>query len=135
MLEDIGPVPFGYVKYRTHISFKEEPRAYLQSFTNNDKKVFINGKLVPVASKPDRFLEFPTKGYFQPGDNTVEISYELFGSTEFGETARMAELNGIESIRLGSSPDTPNRAEHLGDPDISRADERAPIGSGIHFQR
>lgn len=103
-LEDIGPVPFGYVKYRTHISFKEEPRAYLQSFTNNDKKVFINGKLVPNASKPDRFLEFPTKGYFQAGDNTVEISYELFGSTEFGETARMAELNGIESIRLGSIP-------------------------------
>lgn len=105
VLEEIGPVPFGYVKYRTRISFKDEPRAYLQSFTNNDKKVFINGKLVPDASKPDRSLEFPTKGYFQPGDNTVEISYELFGSTEFGETARMAELNGIESIRLGTRPD------------------------------
>ena len=105
VLEDIGPVPFGYVKYRARISFKDEPRAYLQSFTNNDKKVFINGKLISDASKPDRFLEFPTKGYFQPGDNTVEISYELFGSTEFGETARMAELNGIESIRLGTNPD------------------------------
>ena len=104
VLEDIGPVPFGYVKYRTHINFKDEPRAYLQSFTNNDKKVFINGKLVPGASKPDRFLEFPTKGYFQPGNNTVEISYELFGSTEFGETARMAELNGVDSIRLGTDP-------------------------------
>jgi Glycosyl hydrolases family 35/Beta-galactosidase, domain 2/Beta-galactosidase jelly roll domain len=108
VLEDIGPVPFGYVKYRTHISFKDEPRACLQSFTNNDKKIFINGKLVPGASKPDRFLEFPTKGYFQPSDNTVEISYELFGSTEFGETARMAELNGIESIRLGANPDQSN---------------------------
>jgi Glycosyl hydrolases family 35/Beta-galactosidase, domain 2/Beta-galactosidase second all-beta domain len=105
VLENIGPVPFGYVKYRAHIGFKDEPRAYLQSFTNNDKKVFINGKLIPGASKPDRFLEFPTKGYFQPGENTVEISYELFGSTEFGETARMAELNGIESIRLGTNPD------------------------------
>jgi len=105
VLEDIGPVPFGYVKYRTHISFKDEPKAYLQSFTNNDKKVFVNGKLVPAASKPDRFLEFPTKECFQPGDNTVEISYELFGSTEFGETARMAELNGIDSIRLGTNPD------------------------------
>jgi Glycosyl hydrolases family 35/Beta-galactosidase, domain 2/Beta-galactosidase jelly roll domain len=104
VLEDIGPVPFGYVKYSTHIDFKDEPRAYIQSFTNNDKKVFINAKLVPDASKPDRFLEFPTKGYFQPGDNTVEISYELFGSTEFGETARMAELNGVESIRLGTNP-------------------------------
>jgi hypothetical protein len=102
--EDIGPVPFGYVKYRTHISFEDQPRAYLQAFTNNDKKVFINGKLVPGASKPDRFLEFPTKGNFQKGDNTVEVSYELFGSTEFGETARMAELNGIESIRIGTDP-------------------------------
>ena len=105
VLEDIGPVPFGYVKYRTGISFKDEPRAYLESFTNNDKKVFINGKLVSGASKPDRFLEFPTRGYFQPGDNTVEISYELFGSTEFGETARMAELNGIKSIQLGTNSD------------------------------
>jgi hypothetical protein len=110
VLEDLGPVPYGYVKYRTQISFKDEPRAYLQSFTSNDKKVFVNGKLVPEASKPDRFLEFPTKKYFQPGDNTVEISYELFGSTEFGETARMAELNGIESIRLGANPDQPDIA-------------------------
>jgi hypothetical protein len=110
VLEDIGPVPYGYVKYRTQISFQDEPRAYLQALTNNDKKVFINGKLVPDASKPDRFLEFPTKKCFQPGDNTVEISYELFGSTEFGETARMAELNGIESIRLGTNPDHPNIA-------------------------
>jgi hypothetical protein len=110
VLEDSGPVPYGYVKYRTQISFKDEPRAYLQSFTNNDKKVFLNGKLVPDASKPDRFLEFPTKGHFQPGDNTVEISYELFGSTEFGETARMAELNGIDSLRLGTNPDGANMA-------------------------
>lgn len=105
VLEDLGPVPFGYVKYRAHIVFNDEPTAYLQAFTNNDKKVFINGRLVPEASKPDRFLAFPARGYFQPGDNQVEISYELFGSTEFGETARMAELNGIESIRLGTNPD------------------------------
>jgi hypothetical protein len=105
VLEDIGPIPFGYVKYRTRINFKDEPRAYLQAFTNNDKKVFVNGKLVSAASRPDRFLEFSTKDHFQPGENTVEISYELFGSTEFGETARMAELNGIDSIRLGTDPD------------------------------
>jgi hypothetical protein len=105
VLEDIGPVPFGYVKYRARINFNAEYQAYLQSFTTNDKKVFVNGKLVPEASKPDRFLEFSTKEFFRPGDNTVEVSYELFGSTEFGETARMAELNGIESIRLGADPD------------------------------
>jgi len=110
VLEDLGPVPYGYVKYRTLITFKDEPRAYLQAFTSNDKKVFINGRLVPDASKTDRFIEFPTRNYFQPGDNTVEISYELFGSTEFGETARMAELNGIESIRLGTDPGHPNIA-------------------------
>jgi hypothetical protein len=56
------------------------------------------------ASKVDRLVTFPTDD-FKHGRNTVAIAYELFGSTEFGETARMAELNGIESIRLGADPD------------------------------
>jgi hypothetical protein len=105
VLEDLGPVPFGYVKYRTHIAYKNERKAYLRAFVDNPKKVFINGMYVAAASKAERFVEFDTQGVFMPGDNTIEIAYELFGSTEFGETARMAELNGIDSLRLGADPE------------------------------
>jgi hypothetical protein len=102
VLEELGPIPYGYVKYRTRIRYRGESSAYLRAFTANPKKVFINGKYAPEASKPERFVEFAATEYFSSGDNTVEIAYELFGSTQWGETARMAELNGIDSLQLGT---------------------------------
>jgi hypothetical protein len=104
-LEDLGPVPFGYVKYRTTITYNGEPSLYLRSFTQNGKKVFINGRFVADASTSAAFIAFPAPEGMRHGDNAVEIVYELFGSTEFGETARMAELNGIESLTLGADSD------------------------------
>jgi len=104
-LEDMGPVPFGYVKYRAMITYDGEPALYLRSFTQNDKKVFINGRFVPGASTSAAFIAFTPPEGMRHGSNVVEIVYELFGSTEFGETARMAELNGIESLTLGSYAD------------------------------
>jgi hypothetical protein len=102
VLEEIGPIPYGYVKYRGEISFAGEPRMYISAFTDDGKKVFVNGKFVPEASKAEKFVEFATASYLQRGRNTVEISYELFGSTEFGTEVQMAELKGIESVRLGA---------------------------------
>lgn len=106
VLEDLGPVPYGYVKYWAHFSFNGETIMYFSAFTDNDKKVFLNGKYVAEASKPGRFVGFSPAPYLQRGDNLVEISYELFGSTEFGEEERMAELNGIDALRLGPDPQT-----------------------------
>ena len=104
VLEDLGPVPYGYVKYRAYFSFNGEAMMYISAFTDNDKKVFLNGKYVAQASQPGRFVGFSPAAHVQYGDNVVEIIYELFGSTEFGEEEKMAELNGIKSLRLGSVP-------------------------------
>jgi Beta-galactosidase jelly roll domain len=101
VLEDLGPVPYGYVKYRAHFSFNGEAMMYISAFTDNDKKVFLNGKYVAQASQPGRFVGFSPAAYVQHGDNFVDIIYELFGSTEFGEEEKMAEINGIASLRLG----------------------------------
>jgi hypothetical protein len=106
VLEELGPVPYGYVKYRAHFSYNNEAMMYISAFTDNDKKVFLNGKYVALASQPGRFVGFSPATYVQRGDNLVEISYELFGSTEFGEEEKMAELNGIEALRLGPDPQT-----------------------------
>jgi hypothetical protein len=106
VLEEIGPIPYGYVKYRTQITFNNEPRMYIATFADDGKQVFLNGKLVPEASKPEKFVELSTAAYLNPGLNTLEISYELFGSTEFGTEDQMAELKGVNSVRLGSDPET-----------------------------
>ena len=106
VLEDLGSVPYGYVKYRAHFSFNGEAMMYITAFTDNDKKAFLNGKYVAQASQPGRFVGFSPAAYVQPGDNVVEIVYELFGSTEFGEEEKMAELNGIQSLRFGPNAQT-----------------------------
>jgi Glycosyl hydrolases family 35/Beta-galactosidase, domain 2/Beta-galactosidase jelly roll domain len=102
-LEDMGPIPFGYVKYRAHVTFKGEAALFLRSFTRNDKKVFVNGRFVAAASTAEAFIAFPPPSWMREGDNVIEVVYELFGSTEFGETARMAELNGIDSLTVGGA--------------------------------
>lgn len=107
VLEEIGAIPYGYVKYRAQIAFKNEPKMYISAFSDDAKKVFVNGKLVPEASKAETFVEISTAPYLTPGLNTLEISYELFGSTEFGTEAQMAELKGVDSVRLGTDPETP----------------------------
>jgi hypothetical protein len=101
-LEDLGPIPYGYVKYRGSIAFDGQRNAYLRAFTNNDKQVFINGRWVPEGSQPDRFVMFAAAPYLVAGINTVEIVYEMFGGADFGETAHLGELNGIDAFWLGS---------------------------------
>jgi len=110
VLEELGPIPYGYVKYRAEINFNNKPKMYISAFTNDGKKVFLNGRLVPEASIPDKFVEFPSAAYLHPGANTLEISYELFGSTEFGDEVQMSELKGINSVRLSADP-TSNAVE------------------------
>jgi hypothetical protein len=99
-LEDLGPVPYGYVKYRTPFTYNGEPRMFIATRADDAKKVFINGKFVAEASNTETFLDFPLPKYAQPGANLVEISYELFGAPNFGKN--LGELKGLEAVGMGA---------------------------------
>jgi hypothetical protein len=99
-IEDLGPVPYGYVKYRTPFTFNSEPRMFISTRADDAKKVFVNGKFVAEASNTEKLIDFPLAKYAQPGSNLVEISYELFGAPNFGE--KLGELKGLESAGIGA---------------------------------
>jgi len=99
-LEDLGPVPYGYVKYRSPFTFNGEPRMFISTRADDAKKVFVNGKFVAEASNIEKLTDFPLAKYAQPGSNLVEISYELFGAPNFGEN--VGELKGLESAGIGA---------------------------------
>lgn len=99
-LEDLGPVPYGYVKYRTSFTYNGESRMFITTRADDAKKVFINGKFVAEASNTETFIDFPLAKYAQPGANLVEISYELFGAPNFGKN--LGELKGLESVGIGA---------------------------------
>jgi hypothetical protein len=100
-LEELGPLPYGYVKYRAEFSFESEPRMFISAFADDGKKVFINGKLVREASRPAKQVDFVLAEYASAGSNRLEIAYELFGSPNFGE--QIGELKGIEAVRYGNN--------------------------------
>jgi hypothetical protein len=99
-LEDLGPVPYGYVKYRTPFTFNGEPKMFITARADDAKKVFVNGHHVPEGSNREKLVEFPLAKYAQPGANLVEISYELFGAPNFGEN--IGELKGLASVGIGA---------------------------------
>lgn len=103
-LEDLGPVPYGYVKYRGEFSYNGQPKMFIATLADDAKKVFVNGKLVPDASNNKKQVEFGLSGFARPGTNLVEISYEAFGSPNFGP--RIGDLRGLESVKLGASPES-----------------------------
>ena len=103
-LEDLGPVPYGYVKYRASMVYSHERKMFISTFADDFKRVFLNGHEVVEASNSDTFIEFSAAGYLRPGPNTVEVSYEAFGSPNGDDN--MGELKGVEFVRLGSDPQT-----------------------------
>ncbi|HEV2231792.1 MAG TPA: beta-galactosidase [Terriglobia bacterium] len=103
-LEDLGPLPYGYVKYRAQFSVNGQPKMFISAFADDAKKVFLNGKLVSEASNTKKQVEIPLPENTQAGANLIEIVYELFGSPNFG--ANIGELHGIESVRLGTDAQT-----------------------------
>jgi Glycosyl hydrolases family 35/Beta-galactosidase, domain 2 len=98
-LDDLGALPYGYVKYRATFTDQGQSRMFLTAFANDSKKVFINSKLVPEASRPAKALDFALAGYSRLGANQIEIAYEQFGSPNFGEG--IGEMRGIGAVRLG----------------------------------
>jgi len=98
-LERIGPIPYGYVKYRASFAWGNEERLFVDSFTRQPKQVFLNGMRLAELSRDDRAVSVPLAGRARHGENVLEISYEAFGSANFGP--EMADLTGIRSIRVG----------------------------------
>ena len=99
-LEDLGPIPYGYVKYRAQFAYHGEPTMFISTRAEDGKKVFLNGKFLPEASNTKPQVEFSVANYARIGTNTLEIAYELFGSPNFGE--KLGELKGLESVRYGA---------------------------------
>ncbi len=98
-LDDLGTLPYGYVKYRAEFTYQNQPRMFLTAFANDGKKVFVNGKLVPPASRPATSVDFELTGYARHGSNEIAIAHEQFGNPNFGQ--EIAEMKGIKSVRLG----------------------------------
>ncbi|HUI41804.1 MAG TPA: beta-galactosidase [Terriglobia bacterium] len=98
-LDDLGPLPYGYVKYRAEFAYHGEPRMFITAFAEDPKKVFLNSKLVPQASKPAINAEFALADYAHAGTNTLEVAFEQFGNPNFGP--EMAEMRGLQAVRYG----------------------------------
>ncbi|MGC9198239.1 MAG: beta-galactosidase [Acidobacteriaceae bacterium] len=99
-LESLGPLPYGYVKYRVPFEWLGEEKIFLHAFTAQEKQVFLNGVRVEELSQPDRDLFVALAAYAKTGNNLLEISYEAFGSANGG--VEMQDLTGISAILLGT---------------------------------
>ncbi len=113
-LEQIGPIPYGYVKYRANFAWSGEEKLFVDAFTGQAKQVFLNGRRVEEVSREDRSVWTPLAGRARSGENLLEISYEAFGSANFG--TEMADLTGIQRIRMGSDA----RAAEIAEVEIQR---------------
>jgi hypothetical protein len=100
-LNELGTVPYGCVKYRAQFSAPADAHMALATFDDDGKQVFINGKHVKEASNPEQQLQFSLGPYVHAGNNDLEISYELFGSYNFGEG--IARLKGLKSASIGGN--------------------------------
>jgi hypothetical protein len=100
-LEELGEVPYGYVKYRGQFAYAGEPVMSITSFGTDFKRVFLNGKPVPEASNGSISFEFPLAKYAVAGSNLLEIACECFGSSSGGPN--LGALRGIDSVRYGRS--------------------------------
>jgi len=99
-LEDLGAVPYGYVKYRAQFNFNGQAKMFIETFAPDQKKVFLNAQLVKEAANANKQVEFELSKYARSGMNTVEIAYEQFGAPNGGPN--LGELKGIASVRIGS---------------------------------
>jgi hypothetical protein len=83
-LEDLGAVPYGYVKYLAQITYNGQSKLFITTFGEDAKKVFLNGRLVAEAANAKKQVSFELRKYAQTGTNALEISYEAFGAPNFG---------------------------------------------------
>jgi hypothetical protein len=98
-LEQIGPIPYGYIKYRAVFAWHGEEKLFVDSFAQQAKLVFLNGMRIAELSRDDRAVSISLARRARSGENLLEVSYEAFGSANFGP--EIADLTGIRSIRIG----------------------------------
>ncbi len=98
-LEALGQIPYSYVKYRAQFEWHGESSLYLDTFTEDTKQVFLNGTRLAALSRTDRSLSCPLADHARLGSNLLEISYESFGSPNFGPTIK--DLKGVSGIHIG----------------------------------
>ena len=99
-LEDSGDIPYGYVKYRAEFTTAAGDQSlFITTFADDAKKVFLHGKLLEAAANNKKDVEVKLPA-LAAGSHKLEISYELFGSPNFGEN--IGELKGLKSARVGA---------------------------------
>jgi Glycosyl hydrolases family 35/Beta-galactosidase, domain 2/Beta-galactosidase second all-beta domain len=109
-LEQLGRLPYGYVKYRSEpFTYNGQGKMFISTFADDAKKVFVNGRLAPEASNNKKQVEIDLAKSAKSGSNTLEIAYELFGSPNFGEN--LGELKGVQSVGIGSSAQSATQLE------------------------
>lgn len=99
-LEDYGPDPYGYIKYRAEFDYAGEKRLFLNAWGDDGKKVFINGQLVSDLSNAKKLSDCDLTQFAKPGKNLLELSYESFGALNGG--TQLGELKGLESVKIGA---------------------------------
>ena len=98
-LEKIGPVPYGWVKYRSTFSADATSRLQLETYTNHTSRVFINGQLLPeLAAKPEKSKQLSLGALVKPGANEIEVVYDCFGAANFGP--QLQDLSGLKSAAI-----------------------------------
>jgi hypothetical protein len=100
-IEKSGPIPYGYVKYRLEFVPKDALGLSVAAFCDDTYQAFVNGEHLAPQSVADQQAEFSLANIAKPGTNLLEISYELFGSPNFGPD--IGELKGLKSASLVSA--------------------------------
>jgi hypothetical protein len=100
-LEKLGPLPYGYVKYRAQFNSQPGDKIWIDAYTADGIQAFVNGKSVQRLPKPAKSLSIDLAEHGAAGLVLLELAYEAFGSANFGP--EIQEMKGIQSIRVGSS--------------------------------
>ena len=100
-LEDMGEIPYGYVKYRYDFHSSGAGQLRIDAFADDPKKVFLNGSPLAKASQAATEAGADMAGVVIQGLNRLDICYELFGSPNFG--AKINELKGIASVTVSGA--------------------------------
>ena len=114
-LDETGPPPYGYVKYVKQqagtLRGDSGDRVFVKSFAEDSRKVFVSGRLMPKPSCAEKQADAMLPIDLQwEGTDTIEISYEAFGSRD--SEPDMSDLKGIESVKIG--PDLAQAQEVTG---------------------
>jgi hypothetical protein len=98
-IEKLGPVPYGWVKYRSTFSADATSRLQVETYTNHASRVFINGRLLPeLTAKPETKKQLSLGALVKPGTNQIEVVYDCFGAANFGP--HLQDVSGLKSAAI-----------------------------------